>query len=109
MLDEQDQLPYKHISDLIREKPVGLRVTSGKRYLVYTYQGKSTRLSLDGWARSIPQIHKRPLKCSRCSMLLPTKAKSAIGHMDADTSGPSQERTQRRDGKPGLCGATIQR
>jgi hypothetical protein len=54
MLDEQDQLPYQHISDLIREKPVGLRVTPGKRYLVYTYQGKSTRLSLDGWATIDP-------------------------------------------------------
>ena len=29
-------------------------MTPGKRYLVYTYEGKSARLSLDGWATIDP-------------------------------------------------------
>jgi hypothetical protein len=40
----------QHITDLLQEKPVEIRVTPGKHYLVCTYQGRSARVSLDRWA-----------------------------------------------------------
>jgi hypothetical protein len=46
----EQQIGCQHITELLQEKPVGIRVTPGGRYLVFTYQGRSARVSLDGWA-----------------------------------------------------------